>query len=203
MAANTNESLLSILCSGGWFWDSGRSNEIKFNEDGTGTLICRLELNVWIATEIDWKFKNPESLQQVVDLSGKPRKKHPQSLSKFDLEITLTKRRIPKLLQVDMYRVKLNEELLKDDAFVPKTYSIHLKKGDFLTDADARMDKQLPYTPHFWLRLVFDKSPYPPRKEWKEPSGAPDSCKFWEWKEFCGRQLPGKTESAWGNCVVC
>jgi hypothetical protein len=37
---------------------------------------------------------------------------------------------------------------------------------------------------------VFDKLPYPPRKEWREPEGAPDAMKMWEWKEFCARSLP-------------
>lgn len=27
------------------------------------------------------------------------------------------------------------------------------------------------YTPRFAIRLYFDKSPYPPRHEWKEPRG--------------------------------
>jgi hypothetical protein len=111
-------------------------------------------------------------------------------ISQFDIELTLTKRRIPKLGNAEMHNYKINESLLTDDAFLPKTYTVRLEKGEFITPYDAMRTEEIPNTPAFALRLVFDKSPYPPRDEWKEPDGAPDAIKFWEWKEFCGRQLP-------------
>lgn len=81
---------------------------------------------------------------------------------------------------------RLNEELLTEDAFRPKRYHIRLEKGKFRTPYDRVVD---PYTPTFTLRLVFDKSPYPAREEWREAQGAPDQMRFWEWDTFCGRQL--------------
>lgn len=45
--------------------------------------------------------------------------------------------------------------------------------------------------PEFLLRLVFDKSPYPPRSEWKKPEGGPDGGQFWDHKEFVSRRSPG------------
>jgi len=101
----------------------------------------------------------------------------------------------------------MNELLLTDDAFLPKTYTISLEKGNFLSPHDASIPFENEFTPRFALRLVFDKSPYPPRHEWKEPDGAPDMVKMWEWKEFCGEEsaeLKSKSLFTWGgNCVVC
>lgn len=102
---------------------------------------------------------------------------------------------------------RINESLLTNDAFLPKTYTVRLEEGNFLTPYDLMLPEEDQYTPRFALRLAFDKSPYPPRHEWKEPGGAPDAMKMWEWKDFCGRQSPGlKTQrdrhAWWGNCVV-
>lgn len=170
-------------------------------------LVCRYELNVWIAAEFDWKPQSSESLDQVVDISSDTRK-DPHLIGQFDIELTLTKRRIPKLGHAEMHNYRINESLLSDDAFLPKTYTVRLEKGNFLTSFEALRTEEIQYIPRFALRLVFDKSPYPARYEWKEPEGAPDAMKLWEWKDFCGRQLPevrmqGVRYAWWKNCVVC
>ncbi|KAE8371139.1 hypothetical protein BDV26DRAFT_303117 [Aspergillus bertholletiae] len=183
------ETLLSVLTGESWFWDSTEANQITFNKDGTGTLICRTELNVWIAAEFDWKLQNSECLEQHIDLTGNPPKR-PSLLSQFTLEMALTKRRIPKLGDVDMQRRIINEELLTDAAFVPKQYAIKLKTGQFLAAFDAR--EHIKNSPNFALCIEFDKSPYPPQEEWKNPEKAPNDLKFWEWKEFTCHRLPEK-----------
>ena len=85
---------------------------------------------------------------------------------------------------------KLNESLLTDEAFKPKTFSVMLEKGNFLTPQDEMLSAEDKYTPRFAFRPEFDRSPYPPRSEWKEPQGAPDAMKMWEWKDFVGRKSP-------------
>jgi len=185
-----SETLLSILLREDWSWDPMGANQITFNNDGTGRLVCRHELNVWIAAEFDWKPQSPESLDTVIDISSNT-PNDPHLISQFDIELTLTKRRIPKLGTAEMHSYRINESLLTDDAFLPKTYTVRLEKGEFITSYDAMSTEEIPNASTFALRLVFDKSPYPPRDEWKTPEGAPDAIKFWEWKEFCGRRLPG------------
>lgn len=80
--------------------------------------------------------------------------------------------------------------MLKEAAFLLKTYIISIEKGIFLTQFDASEEEELPqYTPRFALRLKFNTSPYPPRGEWREPDRAPGAFKFWELNQFCCRQI--------------
>ncbi|EFY94155.1 hypothetical protein X797_011667 [Metarhizium robertsii] len=181
------ESLLSILCSETWHWDSEDASQISFNENGTGKLICRAELNVWIAAEFDWQPHDKQALSQMVDLA-----KRDGSPIDFQTKVnmTLTKRRIPSLGNADMSKYNINESLLAQAAFEPKTYTITLDQGTFFSPYDAQFPgAQTEFTPLFRLRLTFDTSPFPPRCEWQEPRGAPDALKFWEWKQFCGREI--------------
>ncbi|KAI9812546.1 MAG: hypothetical protein M1826_002796 [Phylliscum demangeonii] len=206
-----SETLLSILCGqDGWHW-LDNTNTITFNKNGTGELVCRYELIVWIAAEFEWKPQSPESLDQVVDVSGigPTRKDPPQPISQFDIELTLAKRRIPSMRGPDAQRRRMNESLLTDDAFLPKTYTVRLERGNFLTPYDAMLppEKEDQYHPRFALRLVFDKSPYPPQHEWKEPGMGPDATKMWEWKEFVGREsadlkMRADRHAWWKDCVV-
>ncbi|KAF7586501.1 hypothetical protein BBP40_008783 [Aspergillus hancockii] len=190
------EPLLSVLTGESWSWDSLDANQITFNKDGTGKLICRAELNVWIAAEFDWKPHDPKSLSQPINITNAS-SKTPSLLGEFNIELALTKRRIAKLGDVDTQRYRINESLLTDAAFTPKTYTIRLEQGGFLTPFDAR--QPVASSPMFAVRLVFDKSPYPPREEWKEPDGTPDAMKFWEWREFCGRRLSENWGSSRGS----
>lgn len=170
-------------------------------------LVCCHETNLSIAAEFEWKSLNPETLDQAVDMSSIDNtRKDPRLLSQVDIELTLAKRRIPRLRNPEMQEWKMNESLLIDDAFLPKTYGIRLEEGNFLTPSDAMSPKEDKYTPRFALRLAFDKSPYPPRHEWKEPEGAPDAMRMWEWKDFYGRQSAelkrhGDRDTWWGYLV--
>lgn len=150
-------------------------------------LVCRAELNVWIAAEFDWKQgsnQTPKTSDTTRDSFDKP-----DIVGHADIEMTLTKRRIPRLRGADMERYIINEALLTDDAFLPRTYHLSLEKGVFLAPFDAMQPSDFLYTPRFAYRLSFDKSPYPPRQEWREPEGAPDAFRFWEWKQFCSGQI--------------
>jgi len=148
---------------------------------------------VWIAADLSWKAKDPNALQQVITSTN-----YSPFISQFTLEITLQKRRISSLQDARWDKSELNEKLLTDAAFLPKTYTLRLEQGRFRTPYELLNDgKNTPdWAPWFAFRLVFDVSPYPPRHEWKwaDEKPVPDVYKFWEWKEFCNRELPKEAE---------
>lgn len=139
---------------------------------------------MWIAAEFDWKpLPDLRSLDHPSDPG------EDKLLGQMQIQLTLTKRRIPKLGHTDMSQYTINESLLREEAFFPKTYTLSLESGVFCTAFDEMHMAEIPYTPKFLLRLTFDKSPYPPRDEWKEPEGAPDAIQFWEWNKFCACKI--------------
>ncbi|ATY63295.1 epoxide hydrolase [Cordyceps militaris] len=183
------ETLLSILCSEPWRWDAFASSEIVFHPDGTGKLTCRAELNVWIAAETEWKARDAASLQQQVSL-GRDGDDDASSLAAgpVEIELTLTKRRLRSAPHPD--RAAINEDVLEEAGFRPKTYTLRLDRGAFHAQSHVPERGQPPqHTPRFRLRLTLDPSPYPPRQEWARPERAPDAMRFWEWTQFCSRRI--------------
>ena len=169
-------------------------------------LQCRVEFNVWIGAEFEWRAT--ESLDRIINTKGGTLDKRPHLLAQFGMELTLTKRRTRPFQSGPLQHGRINECCLTDDAFRPKTYTIRLEQGNFMTPAHARHRMENALTERYALRLLFDKSPYPPRHEWKEPDGGPDANQFWEWKEFAGREsaelkLQAKSSSRWSQCVIC
>ncbi|KAF9535255.1 hypothetical protein CPB83DRAFT_695 [Crepidotus variabilis] len=190
MTTPLKESLSSLICREPWNWDSLDENQIHFTDETKGQLVCRHELNVWIAAEFDWRALSGTALDTVITVDDQ----NPSSvIAELEIELTLTRRHIPRLGQADMSQFIINEFLLEASAFEPKVYTLRLESGIFRSDYDEmRVDLgevELPYTPRYGLRLLFDRSPYPKRDQWKVPEGAPDAMKFWEWKVFCGRKL--------------
>ncbi|KAE8402365.1 hypothetical protein BDV37DRAFT_284846 [Aspergillus pseudonomiae] len=104
--------------------------------------------------------------------------------------MTLTTRR-PTTLGDSINRRVINEQLLTDAAFLPKEYTVTLEAGRFLCASDVGGGYS--DSPRYGARLSFDKSPYPPREEWKETGGGVGANRFWEWREFCSRRVPEKT----------
>lgn len=95
------------------------------------------------------------------------------------LEITLTKR-----ASVDT-RARINEHLLKDEAFIPKIYTLKLERGAFYEPSLIRKAlENIHTTPTYLYRLTFDTSPYPPEQEWSKIKGGPAKFKFWELVDF-------------------
>ncbi|KAE9368312.1 hypothetical protein N431DRAFT_485870 [Stipitochalara longipes BDJ] len=185
-----NEALCSILSGEDqWSFDQeGRS--IKFNPDGTGELWCRCNFNYWIASELEWKsIKLPNSVRppaQVVETASASQNKGPHFLGQLHLEITLIKR-LPEWARDSGLSkgTMLNERGLTDDAFRPKSYNIRIEKGHFVEPSYIGVSTE--YKTRFALRLLFDRSPYPPRSQWREPERGPDGGRFWDHKEFVGR----------------
>lgn len=221
-----SETLLSILTSEVWSWDSREAIYIIFDKEGTGKviplsysgplkvivtkerlqLLCCAEHVVWISAEFDWKPLSPDVLDHAVTISSDSRKK-PHTIAQIDIEMTLTKRRVSNLCGlegIDTHKAAINESRLTENAFQPKSYTVHLEEGVFLRPGDAMREVNFSDSSKFALRLVFDPSPYPPQHEWREQGGSTAAMKFWEWKEFCGRELPPGTVQggSWNNCVV-
>ena len=161
-------------------------------------------MNVWIATEFEWKLQTMEHFDEetyyTMDSSVKEILKNPNfnpmRICQFEIEITLAKSGSMPIWKSWMKKLKLshhqiNEALLVDEAFQPKRYTVKLEKGNFLCGLDAMSPNKVDeFTQRFGLRLSFDKSPYPPQQEWKQTKRTPEAMKVWEWKEFYAWRLP-------------
>lgn len=127
----------------------------------------------------------PEVLEQLLDTSNNAPNKT-KVVIEFEIDTQITKRRPAQFRTSREIRRPLNEAHLKNEAFLPKRFTVKLEKGNF--SSPSHLDKALDWLPRFDLRLVFDKSPYPAQHEWNGLlTSSPDDIKMWEWKEFCGR----------------
>ncbi|TVY52689.1 hypothetical protein LCER1_G007945 [Lachnellula cervina] len=203
-----NEALCSILCGEDeWSFD-GEDKAMKFNSDGTGELWGRTCTQCWIIVDLQWKsisVKGPDTNAAPVQS-----KTAPSLIGEIELEITLLNR-IPQEVQAYRSNPVFNE--LEDGAFQPGVYSIRIEKGNFILPCFAGDDGDRINT-RYALRLLFDRSPYPPRKDWTEPEYGPDGCGFWDRKEFVGRSTPGldgkrramndpAPAGGWNSCAIC
>ncbi|OAA45598.1 hypothetical protein NOR_03387 [Metarhizium rileyi] len=176
-----------------WCYDTeGRS--IRFDSNGTGELWCRCNFNYWIAAEIEWESieqlgKEPSS--QVATTVGDGRSRAPVLVGQLELKITITKR-LPARAQDSILSKcsTVNGFCLTDEAFRPKFFTVAIEKGTFTEPCRTGVSSSSTL-PTFALRLLFDKSPYPPRAEWKSPETGPDGGRFWDHKEFVGCRLLG------------
>jgi hypothetical protein len=165
----------------------------------------------FIALELKWKSLSPPQPDQVVETASATRTRSPQLLGQLNLEITLTKR-LAQGVDPSMIRKStiLNEHSLLDDAFRAKSFMVRIEKGNFTEP--IWVGSKGSYRPRYALRLLFDKSPYPPPEEWKKPEGGPESNHFWDNVEFVGRRSPELDKkgiamndvdpAGWGSCVV-
>ena len=110
--------------------------------DGQPKMLCARELIVWIAAEFEWENLGSKALEQIIIDNTNSNSRNTSSkdlpwITRFDMRLTLTKRRVPLPNDPENVR-KLNEYWLKEDAFAPKTYTVHLEKGVFLTPDIAK-----------------------------------------------------------------
>ncbi|KAK8108245.1 uncharacterized protein PG998_010258 [Apiospora kogelbergensis] len=189
---DTKATVLSVLCDPElWSWDERPFSSISFSRDGTGTLRAGAELSVFIAVEIEWKLKTSGALDASVDLGHKAKDSSvAQQLSVFDVEITLTRRVHPLLKDHFQDGDLVNEKALTEAAFLPKTFHARLERGRFAEPA-LSLTKEQPFRgPKYQFRLAFDKSPFPPRKEWMEEGRfAAEQCRFWDCREFVAGEV--------------
>lgn len=83
---------------------------------------------------------------------------------------------------------------------LPKTYTVRLESGRFAMPVmmDLYGKEDFTGSRRSRLRLVFDKSPYRPRQEWKRERFGIDSMKR-DPVIFVARAIQ---ENTWDNCVV-
>lgn len=141
-------------------------------------IVCRAAYLLCIAAEFDWKLITSE-MQSNGSLPEQ---------QKFDIEITLTKRRIPMVGQVNTANMKINEEMLKEEAFGPTPYTIGFEDGRFPVTFGPRRTVSV-ITAWFEKRLILNKSPYPPLDKWLRPETV-ENYKFWETDDFYGNEIP-------------
>ncbi|GJC94246.1 hypothetical protein ColKHC_03072 [Colletotrichum higginsianum] len=177
MATNGNKgkTLLSLLCGDEWAWDQGRVYSLKFHENGTGEITACQEMVIFIAAEFDWESSG------TTPTLAQPFEPDHDNGTEFDVQITLTKRRMAKIPD----RYKINEENLEESAFQPKKYRLRLEQGMFM-----------PKEPPAWhrLRLAFNPSPYPTLDHWKCKQAA-EAIRFWEMDTFHSQKVPSRDES--------
>jgi len=101
--------------------------------------------------------------------------------------MALTTRRV-QVGSVDMERCRINECQLTKEAFLCNKFTLRVEEGKFMTVGDYPVVSELPYYCTYKYRLTCDPSPFPPQHMWKEPSGAPDLIRFWEWNQFQGHK---------------
>ncbi|KAF2973152.1 hypothetical protein GQX73_g445 [Xylaria multiplex] len=215
-----NEALCSILSGEeDWCFDAeGRS--IKFNKDGTGELECRCNLNFWILAEFEWESIQRQengsiqtSTSPAQATTSKNDSSRPELLGQLDLEITLTKRlagRARRWAEAHPSNAESMNKNLTDGAYRTKLYTVRIERGNFIQP--CCIGYQNSDAQRYLLRLLFDKSPYPPRSEWKSPQGAPDEGRFWGHVEFVGRAAPDSARrqspmndssvSRWTTCIA-
>lgn len=168
-------------------------------------LLCRLELSQFICAQLRWK-----STQQPSKTNEHPPPNEPQLLGELELEITLSKQLpewVPPQAQKDY--AKLNESRLHNAAFEPKVFKVRMERGHFMEPVYLSSRGATRYS----LRLLFDKSPYPVRSEWRQPEDGPDSNEFWNHIEFVSRKNPDLEKQGramndtsprrWDECIVC
>jgi hypothetical protein len=111
----------------------------------------------------------------------------PRLLGQLDLETTLNKQ-LPQHFRSSCLANVVNEHVLTDDAFKPKLYTVRIEKGDFMSPSSIGFSSK--FEARFALRLMFDKSPYPSRSQWKNPDKGACCYPFSDFKEFVSRASP-------------
>ncbi|KAI1502510.1 hypothetical protein F5X99DRAFT_378924 [Biscogniauxia marginata] len=171
------DTVLSVLCDKLWAKDADAGCSMKFRKDGTGDILCARELSVFIDSEFEWKLQQGSaSLSRAMDASQ-------DSSAELHIELTITKRpstsRIERL-GADAY--KFDDDFFSDEVFLPKSYTVRLEKGRISVNSSG-------YTWWYGLRLVFDKSPYPPPELWNKRRGAAEGNLFHERIDFYAEAL--------------
>lgn len=140
-----------------------------------------------------------------------------QVLGKLRLEITLQKGLAKGLQSSDPDTcLRLHDQYLLPTAYLPKTFTATLEKGNFLPASRKGRDVMQQYG----LRLLFDRSPFPAYEHWNTafpndvPPVGPADREQSPMVEFVARELPREqtigrkamndepSGKAWGSCVV-
>lgn len=130
-------------------------------------------------TKFDWNIAQP--LDQIMDTESGSPPDGPRLIEQLDIQLNLTKQ---------------GGSRHTNDVFQPKTYTIRIEKGNFITPSDAAADVDDELTKRFALRLAFDKSPYAKR----------DGDDKNAWKYFAAREiaeLQKRHGYPFWRCTIC
>lgn len=170
-------------------------------------LRCTQDGHFWIAAMHDWKIVEREQTvssasasassaapQQQASPTIQQKRGGPEVLGSLRLQITLLPGTLPPQLdkQPGARAHVINERGLHEAAFAPKHFTARLERGNFIEPAYASQEGSSAASgrdrSRYAVRLVFDRSPYPPREQWASPDRGPDEGRFWEIVEFVGRK---------------
>ena len=156
---------------------------------------------MFIAAHFNWKPYGLNPLSNEIDTAAPwlPSSR-PCDVGQIDIKMTLTTRRV-QLGNIDMERREINEGRLTDQAFLPNRLTLRLERGKFMTAKDDPVVSELPCYKTFQYRLSCDTSPFPSRHMWKEPSGAPDQIRFWEWNQFQSHERSVQWQTTQGGKI--
>ncbi|CAI6316968.1 unnamed protein product [Periconia digitata] len=210
----TREEILALLCDWKDPWTFGTRCWIQFKRDGNGQLSCDGEQRSYLAVEFSWSFKNEPSEPRTVQ----------KNIFKANIEITLSPR-MHSMYHKSAYWLKgaaLQEHLqnppppseapfpwapVHSAAFRPKEYAITLSRGRFIDPGDywrkgpypilQKSSFDLLKPSRYACKLVFDKSPFPPREKWTNDSICTflDYSPFYEWKEFVRDSIDARDQT--------
>ncbi|KAK2831929.1 hypothetical protein FQN49_007028 [Arthroderma sp. PD_2] len=183
------ETIRSVLCGERWRLDSRSIVDLDFNADGTGRMIFGGEIIFYIAAEFDWSAEDSAILDQIIHRAS-DEGNEPCLLTEFDLNLTLTKRAIPFSGTYPIPRHTINEGRLEESAFVPRTFSVRLEKGSFISPHDMCDGRVFRTTRRYALRLSFDETPYPPTDTWKPDRLPLDPMQIEGWTAFYCEPMP-------------
>ncbi|KAF8961560.1 hypothetical protein BDZ97DRAFT_1703198 [Flammula alnicola] len=198
-----HSAIVDLLCQS-WHADLYDGDILRLYPDGTGEIISRADLSLWLAAHINWKIIESGGVQET------PAPKQ-SLLNKWILscqasrvlvatiEITITKRREPlsHLIINPDFAHTIGGHLLLESAFKPKQFDITVERGEFM----APLKWKGMSSPVFGLRITFDKSPYPPMESWI-PEEAPmlESMRQFEKTCFVAQRL--EDTKRWGGCIT-
>lgn len=148
-------------------------------------MICRIEYMMLIAAEFDWVL---------LPAQGSPTDGAPNGIlgQHFELDLTLTKRRLEKVGSQSLEGMKINERLLKETAFEPRRFKISFEEGRFPVSYGER-GTETAVTGWYKRRLVFDTSPIPAVEHWREP-GRAENFELWKHSDYYAERLPREND---------
>lgn len=176
-----NETVTDTLCGKTWTMFPDTEKTLKFNQDGTGEMICRIEYMMLIAAEFDWALLPAEGASTGAAQDG-------LLGQNFDLDLALTKRRLEKAGSQSLEGMKINEQMLKETAFEPKRFRISFEEGRFPVSYGERGTESA-ITGWYKRRLLFDTSPIPSVEHWREP-GRAENFELWKHSDYYAERLP-------------
>ncbi|EAU91938.1 hypothetical protein CC1G_11124 [Coprinopsis cinerea okayama7 len=166
----SNDRAITALLSHHWIGDFEGAHTLILKEDGTGEILVRSELTIALAAHLTWKIvaSGPvnDSDPPAQSLLGKLLGLEPPSTDALiaTIEITFSKDTNPMSLIPASRSSEIGVIQLRPSALEPKCFRVVVRKGEFIPSFWRAISGVK--SPTYGLQLCFDRSPYPPVKEW-------------------------------------